>query len=151
MNSNSPTHHGDSPTRRAGESLIPRLAESESRQLADSPSRGVVFQLGISPRIRSQKQNGSRGSVRDLWRTNFCKNPRKSASLPCPFKVISDCSLDFLLDVDWLKNAGPDGAVSRRMPRTPGRRRVGTRAPGTTNTDCSSFLYGKTKNILYTS
>ncbi len=33
-----------------------------------------------------QKRNGSKGSVRDLWGPNFCKNPRKSASLPCPFK-----------------------------------------------------------------
>jgi hypothetical protein len=48
-----------------------------------------------------------------------------------------------------LKNAGPDGAVSRRMPRTPGRRRVGTRAPGTANTYHSSFLYRRTKNIHF--
>ncbi len=48
--------------------------------------REVVFRLRISPRIRSQNRNGSKGSVRDLWGTNFCKNPRKSASLPCPFK-----------------------------------------------------------------
>ncbi len=27
-------------------------------------------------------------SVRDLCRTGLCKNPRKSASLPCPFKRI---------------------------------------------------------------
>jgi hypothetical protein len=75
----------DSPTCRVVESATPRLAESESRRLPDSASRGVVFRLRISPRIRSQKRNGSEGSVRDLWGPNFCKNPRKSASLPCPF------------------------------------------------------------------
>ncbi len=50
------------------------------------PSRGVVFRLRISPRIRSQNRNGSKCSVRDLCRTDLCKNPRKSASLPCPFR-----------------------------------------------------------------
>ncbi len=78
----------DSPIRRVGESATPRLAESESPQLADSLSRGVVFRLLISQQIRSQKRNGSKGGVRDLWGPNFCKNPRKSASLPCPFKLI---------------------------------------------------------------
>ncbi len=67
----------------------PLLAESGSRRLSDSPSRGVVFRLRISPRIRSQKRNGSKDTVRDLWGSNFCKNPRKSASLPCPFKSLS--------------------------------------------------------------
>ena len=64
----------------------PRLADSESRGVVDSPNR-VVFRLRISPRIRSPKRNGSKGIVRDLWGPNFCKNPRKSASLPCPFKT----------------------------------------------------------------
>jgi hypothetical protein len=59
-----------------------RLGELESRQLPQLPSRGVVFLW-----IRSQNRNGSKGSVRDLWGTNFCKNPRKSASLPCPFNI----------------------------------------------------------------
>jgi hypothetical protein len=77
----------DSPPRRVGESLTPRLAESETRRLLDLVCRGVVFRLRISPRIRSQKRNGSKGSVRDLWGPNFCKNPRKSASLPCPFNT----------------------------------------------------------------
>ncbi len=97
----------NSPTRRVGELATPRLtesgsrrlsdspsfsfkhskAESESQWLPDSPSRRVVFGLRISPRIWSQKRNGSKGSVRDLWGPNFCKNPRKSASLPCPFNV----------------------------------------------------------------
>ncbi len=72
---------------RVEESATPRLAESQSRRLADMPSRGVVFRLWISPQIRSQKRNGSKDSVRDLWGPNFCKNPRKSASLPCPFKT----------------------------------------------------------------
>jgi hypothetical protein len=55
-------------------------------RLGESASRGVVFRLRISPRIRSQNRNGSKCSVRDLCRTDLCKNPRKSASLPCPFK-----------------------------------------------------------------
>jgi hypothetical protein len=93
-NSDSPSHHSDSPTfllniqkpaRRVGESVTRRVGESPSRRVSDSPSRGVVFRLRISPRIRSQNRNGPKGSVKDLWRTNFCKNPRKSDSLPCPF------------------------------------------------------------------
>jgi hypothetical protein len=57
-----------------------------SCRLPDSASRGVVFRLRISPRIRSTNRNGSKYSVRNLCRTDFSKNPRKSASLPCPFK-----------------------------------------------------------------
>ncbi len=78
----------DSPTPRVSESSTPRLAELESRRLPESPSQRVIFRLQISPQIRSQNRNGSKGSVRDLWGTNFCKNPRKSASLPCPFKKV---------------------------------------------------------------
>jgi len=58
-----------------------------SCRLPDSASRGVVFRLRISPRIRSQNRNGSKCSVRNLGRTDLCKNPRKSASLPCPFNL----------------------------------------------------------------
>jgi hypothetical protein len=58
----------------------------QSSLLPNSASRGVVFRLRISPRIQSQNRNGSKCSVRDLCRTDFCKNPRKSALLPCPFK-----------------------------------------------------------------
>ncbi len=82
----------DSLTRRVGELSTPRLAESESQRLPDSLSRGVVFRLRISPRIRSQKRNGSKGSVRDPWGPNFCKNPRKSASLPCPYNIAKSLS-----------------------------------------------------------
>jgi hypothetical protein len=57
----------DSLTRRVRESPILRLAEfSFKHSKDDSPSRRVVFRLQISPRIRSQNQNGSKGSVRDL-------------------------------------------------------------------------------------
>ncbi len=45
--------------------------------LVDSPTRRVIFRERISPRIRSENRNGSKGSVRDS---------RKSASLPCPIK-----------------------------------------------------------------
>ncbi len=47
------------------------------RGVGDSPYRwwwGVVFQIWISPRIRSQNRNGSNGTVRDPCRTDFCKN-----------------------------------------------------------------------------
>jgi hypothetical protein len=59
-------------------------------RLSDSPSQGVIFLLRISPWIQSLNRNGLKGCVRDLWGTNFCKNPRKSASFPCPFKVVSN-------------------------------------------------------------
>ncbi len=59
-----------------------------SCRLPDSASRGVVFRLQIYPRIRSPNWNGSKCSVRNLRRTDFCKNPRKSASLPCPFNNV---------------------------------------------------------------
>jgi hypothetical protein len=36
-----------------------------TRRLSHSPGRGVAFRLRISPRIRSQNRNGSKGSVRD--------------------------------------------------------------------------------------
>ncbi len=54
--------------------------------LSDSASRGVVFRLRISPKIRSYNRISSKRSVRDLCRTGLCKNPRKSASLPCPLR-----------------------------------------------------------------
>jgi hypothetical protein len=58
----------------------------QSGRLPDSASRRYVFRLRISPRIRSQNRNGSMCIVRDICQTYLCKNPRKSASLPCPFK-----------------------------------------------------------------
>jgi hypothetical protein len=103
----------DSPTCRVGELATPRLAEfsfkhskaeSESRRLPDSASRRVVFGLRISP-IRSQNWNGSKDSVRDLWGTNFCKNPRKSASSPCPFKQLLFHTMyfkDIIFHILWL-------------------------------------------------
>ncbi len=75
-------------TRRVGELTRLPIDTSLFKPLnkpLNSPSRGVVFRLRISPWIRSQNWIGSKGSVRNLWGTNFCKNPRKSASLPCPF------------------------------------------------------------------
>ncbi len=47
--------------------------------------RGVDFPIWISPRIRSQKRNGLKGSVRDLGQSELCKNIGKNGSLPCPF------------------------------------------------------------------
>ena len=90
---------GDSQTRRVGESAFECWKENsktwkklyriyrQSCRLTYSPSQGVVFPLRISPRIGSQNRHGSKCSVRDLCRTDLCKNPRKSASLPCPFNV----------------------------------------------------------------
>ncbi len=46
-----------------------------------------LFRLRISPWIRSPNRNGAKCSVRNLCRTDFCENPRKSASLPCPFNT----------------------------------------------------------------
>ncbi len=65
----------------------PRIVESESRRLPVSLSRGVVFRIRISPRIRSQNRNGSKCSVRDLCQTDLCKNLGKFGSLPCPFNM----------------------------------------------------------------
>ncbi len=72
----------DSPYHRYGEFSFKKF----NSQLSVLVMRGVVFRIRISPGIRSQNWNGSKGSVRDSWGTNFCKNPRKSVSLPCPFK-----------------------------------------------------------------
>jgi hypothetical protein len=58
-----------------------------SCRLPDSASRRVVFRLRMSPRIRSQNRNGLKRSVMDLCQTGLRKNPRKSASLRCPFKI----------------------------------------------------------------
>jgi hypothetical protein len=65
--------------------------------LPDSASRGVVFRLRISPRIRCQNRNGSKCSVRDLCRNDLCKHPRKSASLPCPFNAFALSETDNLI------------------------------------------------------
>jgi hypothetical protein len=62
--------------------------------LVDSPTARVVesfFDYEYLRDIRSQIRNGSKCSIRDLCRTNLCKNPRKSASLPCPFNHILLC------------------------------------------------------------
>ncbi len=66
---------GDSPYHWYAESVTPRIVDSGR----------VVFQIRMSLRIRSKNRSGSKCSVRDSWGTNFCKNPRKSTSLPCPF------------------------------------------------------------------
>ncbi len=81
-----------------------------SCRLPDSASWGVVFRLRISPRIRSQNWNGSKRSVMDLCRTVLCKNPRKSASLPCPFKqhrISSGAVSRLAKPYDWKCFVGP--------------------------------------------
>ncbi len=81
------------PAQRSGQSAPASGCSSQllSNRDRHRPSWGVVFWLRISPRIRSQNRKDSKCSVRDLCRTDLCKNPRKSTSLPCPFK-----SVDFL-------------------------------------------------------
>jgi hypothetical protein len=54
---------------------------SKSRRLPDSPSLGVVFRLRISPRMRSQNRNSLKCSVKDLCRTDLCKNLQKPSKL----------------------------------------------------------------------
>ncbi len=75
----------------------------QSWWLPDSASWWVVFGLWISPQILSQNGNGSKGSVRDSWGTDFCKNPRKSASLPCLLNITFKAyfSIKFMLKV-WI-------------------------------------------------
>jgi hypothetical protein len=79
----------------------------DSTQLASSPeltdrlvaSRGVVFRLRISPRIRSRNRNGSKGNVTDSWGTDFCKTPENPphchVPLNTPFKYGHGCLLRF--------------------------------------------------------
>ncbi len=75
----------DSTYQWCGESATPRISDAGSwwhplsliHGVGNSPCRwwrGVVFRIRISPRIRSQNLNGSKGSVRDSRGTNFCKN-----------------------------------------------------------------------------
>ncbi len=76
LNSDSLTHQSDSPTWRLAKfSFKHSKATSPTRRVADSPSRGVVFRLRISPRMWSQNRNGSKGIVRDLWEPISAKNP----------------------------------------------------------------------------
>ncbi len=74
----------------------------ESCWLAELASRGVVFWLRISLRIRSQNRNGAKRCVRDLCRTGLCKIPRKSASLPCPFKYFIVKKFKGTVWPDWI-------------------------------------------------
>jgi hypothetical protein len=102
----------DSPYRWVGESPTPRIVDTESRWLPVSLSRGVVFRIRISPRIRSQNQNGSKCSLRDLCRTDLFKNLGKSGSFPCPFNSSANkndlalCRRNGIKDIKIL-NASP--------------------------------------------
>ncbi len=62
-------------TRRVGDSPTQGLTESVSQRIPSPTPRSVVFQLRISPQIRSQIRNDSKGNVRDSWGTDFCKTP----------------------------------------------------------------------------
>ncbi len=91
--------------------------------VANSSSRGVVFRLQISPWIRSQNRNASKHSVRDLCQTGLCKNPRKSASLPCPFKyggrspkfIWAPCHVMCQSFAHWLRPRNPPPAIGIRI------------------------------------
>jgi hypothetical protein len=65
---------------------IDTMFQKPTPRLPDSPTHRVVFRLRISSRIQNQNRSGSKCSVRDICRTDLCIIPRKSASLPCPFK-----------------------------------------------------------------
>ncbi len=79
------THkNSDSPYQQYGESVTPHITDTRSRRLPVSLIRGVVFQIGISPRIRSQNR-----TVRDPCQTDLCKNVGKTSSLPCLFNIES--------------------------------------------------------------
>ena len=70
----------------------------QSCRLPDSSIRGVVFRIRISPRIRSQNQNSSKCSVRDLGQSDLCSIsslPCSLSSLPCSLSSLpcSICSL----------------------------------------------------------
>jgi hypothetical protein len=87
--------------------------------LVDSASRGVVFRLRISPRIRSQNRNGSKRSEMDLCRTGLCKNPRKSPSLPCPFNhpiiALTLCTADLVRGAGQVRGEGGGGDAQQRQ------------------------------------
>jgi hypothetical protein len=51
----------------------------QSCRLPDSSIRGVVFRIRISPRIRSQNQNSSKCSVRDLGQSDLCRQTDRQA------------------------------------------------------------------------
>ncbi len=94
----------DSPYRWCGESPTSCISDARSWRLRVSLMRGVGdspyywYAESATPRIgdsgesffewnisaNSKPKIG--GSVRDSWGTNYCKNPKKSASLPCPLK-----------------------------------------------------------------
>ncbi len=61
-------------------SLTRRVGELPTRRLAESGSHFSIMNISANSKPKSE------GLERDLWGTNFCKNPRQSASLPCPFK-----------------------------------------------------------------
>jgi hypothetical protein len=50
---------------RRGDIQSQQLSDSASHSVDDSLSRGVVFLLQISPRLRSKYRNGLKGRVRD--------------------------------------------------------------------------------------
>jgi hypothetical protein len=80
-------------------------------EFADSPTRRVFFKhlkadfptcrVGESffdyeylREFESKNRNGSKRSVRDLCRIRFMLKPRKSVSLPCPFKYKVECAIE---------------------------------------------------------
>ncbi len=74
-----------------------RLPDSASHWLPDSPSRRVGFWMFKRKLGESESQqlpdSASRGVAKGPCRTGLCKKPRKSVSLPCPFKIHQKCFL----------------------------------------------------------
>jgi hypothetical protein len=57
--------------------------------LGESGSRFSITNISANSKPKS---NGSKCSVTDLCQTDLCKNPRKSASLLCPFNGLTQIS-----------------------------------------------------------
>ncbi len=73
----------DLPSRRVGDSLTRRVGESPTRRLAESGSRFSITNISANSKPKAERlERYCKGSMR----TQFLQNPRKSASLPCPFK-----------------------------------------------------------------
>ncbi len=78
-----------------GESATPRIINTRSRWLPVSLIRGVIFQIGISPRICSQNRNGSNSNIRDPCRTIYAKMSGKPVHCHVHLIYCRRCSLRF--------------------------------------------------------
>jgi hypothetical protein len=72
------------PTLQPGESGSHRLPDSPNPRLAKSGSRFSITNISANSKPKSK---GLRRWCKGSMRNQFLQNPRKSASLPCPFKM----------------------------------------------------------------